>query len=51
MKELHGLYEQLARLKKEWDTWSFYILTSYPPYLEKCGAGLPHAEENFTTAR
>ncbi len=38
MKELHGLYEQLARLKKEWDTWSFYILTSYP-YLEKVWGG------------
>lgn len=37
MKELHHLYEAIARLRKEWDTWSFYILTSYP-YLERvCG--------------
>ncbi|HPT84277.1 MAG TPA: class I SAM-dependent RNA methyltransferase [Limnochordia bacterium] len=33
-KEVRALYKELARLRKELDTWSFYILTAYP-HLEK----------------
>lgn len=29
-KEIHQLYKELAQIKKQLDTWSFYILTSYP---------------------
>ncbi|NMA61865.1 MAG: methyltransferase, partial [Firmicutes bacterium] len=32
--EIRQLYQELAQLKKDLDTWSFYILTAYP-HLEK----------------
>ena len=38
MNELHDLYGELGRLKRELDTWSFYVLTSYP-YLERAMGG------------
>lgn len=36
--EVHQLYRELAEVKKRLDTWSFYILTSYP-HLEKVFGG------------
>ena len=36
--EVDQLYRELAQVKKSLDTWSFYILTSYP-HLEKVLGG------------
>lgn len=36
--EIRQLYRELAQLRKDLDTWSFYILTAYPP-LEKTMGG------------
>lgn len=36
--QIHQLYKELAQKKRELDTWSFYILTSYP-HLEKTLGG------------
>lgn len=37
-QEIRQLYQELAQLKKDLDTWSFYILTSYP-HLERTMGG------------
>ncbi len=37
-QEIRQLYQELAQIKKDLDTWSFYILTAYP-HLEKAMGG------------
>lgn len=37
-EQVHQLYREFAQIKKSLDTWSFYVLTSYP-HLEKVFGG------------